>query len=104
MTSPDSETAWHFSSFGTELDDNQQMGCSSVPSAWLAKVPERILNVAPLRSTSLNALFFKSVQLIFALQRETSIRVSEMLKPLSSGNQIPKVFARGKLFLGPFTS
>ena len=48
MTSPDSETAWHFSSFGTEPDDNQQMGCSSVPSAWLAKVPERILHVAPL--------------------------------------------------------
>ena len=57
MTSPDSETAWHFSSFGTEPDDNQRMGCSSVPSVWLAKVPERILNVAPLRSTSLNALF-----------------------------------------------
>ena len=56
MTSPDSETAWHFSCFGIE-NDNQRMGCSSVPSVWLAKVPERILNVAPLRSTSLNALF-----------------------------------------------
>ena len=57
MTSTDSEIAWHFSSFGTEPADNQRMGCSSVPSVWLAKVPERILNVAPLRSTSLNALF-----------------------------------------------
>ena len=57
MTSPDSKTARHFSSSGTELDDNQRMGCSSVPSAWLAKVPERILTVAPLRSPSLNALF-----------------------------------------------
>ena len=33
------------------------MGCSSVPLAWLAKVPERILHVTPLRSLSLNALF-----------------------------------------------
>ena len=57
MTSPDCETAWHFSSFGTEPADNQRMGCSSVLSVWLAKVPERILIVAPLRSTSLNALF-----------------------------------------------
>ena len=57
MTSPDSETAWHFSSFGTEPDDNRRMHCSSVPSAWLAKVPERILHVAPFRSPSLNALF-----------------------------------------------
>ena len=57
MTSPGSEAAWHFSSFGTESDDNQRMGCSSVPSAWLAKVPERILHVASLRSPSLNALF-----------------------------------------------
>ena len=57
MTSPDSETAWHFSSFATEPDNNQRMGSSSVPSVWLAKVPERILNVASLRSTSLNALF-----------------------------------------------
>ena len=50
-------TAWHFSSFGTEPDDNQRMGCSSVPLAWLAKVSERMLHVAPLRSPSLNALF-----------------------------------------------
>ena len=57
MTSPDSETAWHLSSFGTEPDDSQRMDCSSVPSAWLAKVPERIPYVAPLRSPSLNALF-----------------------------------------------
>ena len=57
MTSPGSETAWHFSSSGTEPDDNQRMDCSSVPSAWLAKVPERILHVAPLRSPSLNACF-----------------------------------------------
>ena len=57
MPSPDSETAWHFSSFGTEPDDNQRMGCSSVPSAWLAKVPKRILHIASLRSPSLNALF-----------------------------------------------
>ena len=57
MASPDSETAWHFSSFGTEPDDNQRMGCSSVPSAWLAKVPKRILRIASLRSPSLNALF-----------------------------------------------
>ena len=57
MTSPGSETAWHFSSSGTKLDDNQSMDCSSVPSAWLAKVPDRILHVAPLRSPSLNALF-----------------------------------------------
>ena len=57
MTSPGSETAWHFSSSGTKPDDNQIMNCSSVPSAWLAKVPNRILHVAPLRSASLNAFF-----------------------------------------------
>ena len=57
MTSPGSETAWHFSSSGTKPDVNQSMDCSSVPSAWLAKVPDRILHVAPLRSPSLNALF-----------------------------------------------
>ena len=57
MTSPDSETAWHFFSFGTEPDDNQRMGCSSVTSVWLAKVPKWILNVAPLRSTLLNVCF-----------------------------------------------
>ena len=230
MTSPDSETAWHFSSFGTESDDNQRMDCSSVPSAWLAKVPERILHVAPrdgvedtrleakakdtkkseakakdslsedrhsrgqgqecsrprprTKDTSASALrkkkkvftkifqaistkktfskkifqalhkiltiqkivlssrrgqanfrgleasrprprtskcvleakdvledstsgstppfpfaecfVSKSLRLIFALQRETSKRVSKMLKPSSSGNQIPKVFAGGK--------
>ena len=57
MTSPDSETARHFSSFGTEPADDQRMGCSSVPSVWLAKVPKWIPNVALLRSTLLNALF-----------------------------------------------
>ena len=57
MTSPGSETAWHFFSSGTEPDDNQRKDCSLVPSAWLAKVPERILHVVPLRSPSLNALF-----------------------------------------------
>ena len=57
MTFPGSETAWHFSSSGTEPDKNQGMDCSSVPSAWFAKVPDRILHVAPLRSLSQNALF-----------------------------------------------
>ena len=51
MTSPGSEAAWQFSSFGTESDDNQRMGCSSVPSAWLAKVPERILQKKKSNST-----------------------------------------------------
>ena len=57
MTSPGSETAWHFFSSGTAPDDNHRMDCSSVPSAWLAKVHELILHVAPLRSPSLNVLF-----------------------------------------------
>ena len=57
MTSPRSEIARHFPSSGTEPDDNLRMDCSSVPSVWLAKVTERILQVAPLRCPLLNALF-----------------------------------------------
>ena len=96
MTSPGSETAWHFSSFGTEPDDNQLMECSSVPSAWLAKVPKQILHVSALRFCLPQCFVSKSLQLMFALQLETSVGVSEMLEPSSSGNQILKVFAEGK--------
>ena len=97
MTSPDSETAWHFSSFGTEPADNQRMGCSSVPSVWLAKVPERDTKCSTPSFHFAECFVSKSVQLIFALQRETSVRVSEMLKPSSSGNQIPKVLLEASL-------
>ena len=56
MTPPGSKGAWHMSFSGTAPAGNQQMDCTAVPSARLAKVPERILHVAPLGFPSLNAL------------------------------------------------
>ena len=98
MTFPGSETAWHFSSSGTEPDDNQGMDCSSVPPAWFSEDSRTDTTCSTPPFPFAECFVSKSLRLIFALQRETSVRVSEMLQPSSSGNHIPKVFAGGKSF------
>ena len=91
MMSPGSETAWHFSSSGTEPHDNQRLDCSSVPSAWLAKVPERML------FSFAECFVSKSLRLNFALQWETSVRYQKCLNPHSLATRFRRFLMEASL-------